>query len=176
VIESPVSDVERPAIAADEPDALAHESVGDRGEPPSLVASDRLQLLPESRDALALGLDPRLAVLIGAENRADELVADVCGQRSQQPLRRCDLSVDREPETESELGVVLEQRVRPSRPAAVGVLCVWSGGEVPAVDRRATRRVRNQQAVAVKLGEELDVDPKELTGFCPATGSEGGED
>jgi hypothetical protein len=60
-------------------------------------------------------------------------------------------------ETEAELRVVLEERVRPGRAAAAGIRGVGRGGQVAAVDRRATGGVGDEQAVAEKLGEQLEI-------------------
>ena len=54
VVESAVTDVVRPAVAADEPHALLDEIVGERLEPPRLLALDRGELTPERDDAIAL--------------------------------------------------------------------------------------------------------------------------
>ena len=65
--------------------------------------------------------------------------------------------VDGEPEAEPELGVVLEQRVRPCRPAPVGVDRPRRRRQVAAVDRRAAGRVGDQQPVAEQLRQQLQV-------------------
>ncbi len=65
--------------------------------------------------------------------------------------------IAREAEAQPELGVVLEERVRPGRAAPLGVHGPGGGGEVSAVDRRAAGGVRDQEAVAEELREELEV-------------------
>ena len=67
------------------------------------------------------------------------------------------MPVGGEPEAEPELGVVLEEGVRPCRAAAVGVGRPRRGRQVPAVDRRASGRVGNHQPVAEQLREQLEV-------------------
>ena len=67
------------------------------------------------------------------------------------------MPVGGEPEAEPELGVVLEERVRPGRPAAVGVGRPRRGRQVAAVDRRAAGRVGDHQPVAEQLREQLEV-------------------
>ena len=67
------------------------------------------------------------------------------------------LLVDRQPHAEAELGVVLEERVVPGRPAPVARLGVGRGREVAAVDGRAAGGVGDEGPVAEELGEELDV-------------------
>ena len=79
------------------------------------------------------------------------------------------MPVGGEPEAEPELGVVLEQRVRPGRAAPVGVGRPRRGGQVPAVDRRAAGRVGDHQPVAEQLREQLEV------GRLAAAGAGAGE-
>ena len=67
------------------------------------------------------------------------------------------MAVGGEPEPEPELGVVLEQRVRPRRAAAVDVGGPRRGRQVAAVDGRATGGVGDGQPVAEQLGEQLQV-------------------
>ena len=58
---------------------------------------------------------------------------------------------------EAELAEVLEEGVGPSRTATHIVLRVRCGGNGARVDRRATRGVGHHLAVAIELGDELDV-------------------
>ena len=67
------------------------------------------------------------------------------------------MPVGGEPEAEPELGVVLEQGVRPRRAAPVGVGRPRRGRQVAAVDRRAAGGVGDHQPVAEQLREQLDV-------------------
>ena len=70
-------------------------------------------------------------------------------------------------EAEAELRVVLEQRVRPGRAAAAGVLGVGRGGQVAAVDRRATGGIGDEQAVAEELGEQFQIGSFAAAGAGP---------
>ena len=67
------------------------------------------------------------------------------------------LLVEREPHPVAELGVVLEERVRPGWAAAVGVRRPRRRRQVAAVDRGAAGRVGDEQPVAEQLGQELQV-------------------
>jgi hypothetical protein len=67
------------------------------------------------------------------------------------------VGVERHAESEAELRVVLEERVRPGRAPAVAVGGVRGGGQVAAVDRRAARGVGDEQPVAEELREELQI-------------------
>ena len=67
------------------------------------------------------------------------------------------LGVEREAHPESELRVVLEQRVAPRRAAAGRVDGPRRGRQVGPVDRRAARRVRHDHAIAEELADQPDV-------------------
>ena len=67
------------------------------------------------------------------------------------------MAVHAEAHAEAEFRVVLEQRVRPRRPAPVAVRRERRGRQVAAVNRRAARGVRHEGAVAEELREQLDV-------------------
>ena len=86
-----------------------------------------------------------------------ELVGDGAVQLAEQPPRLLGLLVEREAHAEAELGVVLEERVRPRRAAPFGVLRPRRRRQVAAVDRRAAGRVRDEQPVAEELRQEFEV-------------------
>ena len=67
------------------------------------------------------------------------------------------LHVERQPHTEAELGVVLEQRVVPRGAAAVVPGRPRSRRQVGSVDRRAAGRIGDDHAVAEQLRDQLDV-------------------
>ncbi len=166
VIQAAETDVVRPAIAADEPDGLLNQVVGQLLQPiarrenrsaPSFSRSDD--------DAPALGTDSGFRGLVGIEDFLDQSVADVRGQRCEQLLGLAFQVVDAQPQPETKLGVVFKERVRPGGPAAAAVDGVGSGGQVAAVDRRAAGRVGDQEAIAEELREQLDV------GRLPAAGA-----
>mmetsp|Transcript_50874 Transcript_50874/g.140827 ORF Transcript_50874/g.140827 Transcript_50874/m.140827 type:complete len:200 (+) Transcript_50874:2150-2749(+) len=59
------------------------------------------------------------------------------------------------PHPEAELSIVLEERVGPSGTLALRVHCVWEGRVRRAPDRRAACGVRDDEALAEELREEL---------------------
>ena len=67
------------------------------------------------------------------------------------------VGVGGEPEAEAELGVVLEQRIRPGRAATLRVRRPRGGRQVAAVDRRAARRVGDHQTVAEQLRQQFQI-------------------
>ena len=79
------------------------------------------------------------------------------------------LLVDRQAEAQAELGVVLEEAVRPGRPAAVLVHRPRRRRQVAAVDRGAAGGVGDDGAVAEELADQLDV------GRLAAAGARAGE-
>ncbi len=121
MIEPAEPDVVGPAVAADDPDALADERVGDGEQVPCLAVLARLESSLQLGDALALVGEMRLLVLRRVEDRARELLADRPGQTLEHGAGERHLVVQREPHPEPELRVVLEQRVRPGGSAAVRV-------------------------------------------------------
>ena len=77
VIEAAVSDVVRPAVAADQPDALLHQVVGERLQAAGFVDLHAGQLLAQGHDALALRRDAGLTRLIRVQERGGQSVADL---------------------------------------------------------------------------------------------------
>src|SRR6516225_4150453 len=67
------------------------------------------------------------------------------------------LLINGEPHAEAKLCVVFKQRVRPGGPTPLAVLRIRCRWKISAVDRRAARRVANQQTIAEQLGQQLEV-------------------
>src|SRR5262249_55489538 len=70
VVEAAEAYVIRPAVAADDPDALLDQYVGERQELSGLVRINRAQFFFERRHALALDVDVSLLFLFGGHDRA----------------------------------------------------------------------------------------------------------
>ena len=157
VIQPAVADVVRPPVAADQPYALLHQVIGKRFEPARLRADNAGELAPKRLDALPLFRDAGLVRLIGVEHRGHQAVANLRRERLEQPASGRDVCVERHPEAEAELRVVLEERVRPRRAASVAIGRVGRRRQVAAVDRRAAGRVGDEQAIAEQLREQLEV-------------------
>ena len=173
MVETTVTDIVGPAVTAEDPDGLADEVVGDRKEltadragagtflaGAAAVLESSLELGDGGAhlfDALALlvvlvdTLDLRQDRLDGFRSLGlgENLVDEFHGEAVE--------LIGRNAHTETELSVVFEERVGPRRTAAVGALAVRGRREVTAVDRRAARRVSDEEAVAAKLGKELNV-------------------
>ena len=65
--------------------------------------------------------------------------------------------VGREPKAESELGIVLEQRIRPRRPSPLAVFRPWRNGKVAAVDGGAAGGVGDLRAIAEQLAQQFEI-------------------
>ena len=141
-----------------EPDALLHQVVGERFEPAGFGDLHAGELLPQRHDALALRGDAGLARLIRVEKRRGQARRRSATRAAGRDAARWrDVRVERHPEAEPELRVVLEERVRPRRAAAVAIRRVRRRRQVAAVDRRAAGRVGDEQPVAEELREQLEV-------------------
>ncbi len=127
------------------------------------------ELLLQRLDAGALGADLGFALLRRIEDRAHEVLAHDRCEPAQQRHCQIEVLVGGEAEAQPELGVVLEQRVRPGRPAARRVLGPGRHRQVAAVDRRAAGGVGDLQPVAEELREQLEV------GRLAAAGAGAGE-
>ena len=157
VVEAAVADVVGPPVAPHQPDALFHEVIGERFEAARFGRRERREHLSQRAHPLALRPDPRFRRLVGVEQFAGEALADRPGHVFHQRARRARMAVHAEAHAEAEFRVVLEQRVRPRRPAPVAVRRERRGRQVAAVNRRAARGVRHEGAVAEELREQLDV-------------------
>ena len=175
MVQAAEADVVRPAVAADDPDRLAHQGVGDRdraGPPaapaasPSVPASAARRCFSESTRA-PLGEDRLLVRLLGVEDGRGEGFADRRRQRLEQRAGRPLLRLETQPDAQAELGVVLEERVGPRRSPALAVGGPGGGGQVAPVDGGAAGRVGHQQAIAEELGEQLEVGGLAATGAGP---------
>ena len=97
---------------------------------------------------------------------ADQLVAQLRRQPLEQFLGIFELLIRRQAEAQAELGTVLEQRVRPRRPAPFVVHRIRRARQIAAVDRRAARGVADEHAIAEELRQELDVRRLAAAGAC----------
>src|SRR5581483_2535587 len=134
VVEAAVADVVCPAIAADDPDALLDERIGEIAEVAGFGSIDAGEFLFEGLDALALLEDALFGFLIGVDEGLGELLSDEEAETPDELAGVFVLLIDGEAHAEAEFRVVLEERVRPGGSAAVLVGAVRSGGQVAAVD------------------------------------------
>ena len=122
-----------------------------------VVALHRQQLHLQLRHPFALGADLGLSHLRRIEQCSNQVLAHARGQLPAQAMRQAQVQVGRQPEAQAELGVVLEQRVRPGRAAPLVVLRPWGDRRVAAIDRRAAGGVGHLHAVAKELAEQAQV-------------------
>ena len=171
MIEPAGADVVGPAVAADDPDAAGR---GDRGR-----CADRRRPAPPARRAAVRARRPvraareaRTAQLRSREDLVDE-VAPTASRSSESGGAPARCGGRRPVATEAELGVVLEQRVRPCRPRLVRPDRPWRGRQVAAVDRRAAGGVGDGQPVAEELREELEVRGSPQPAHAPENSNRG---
>ena len=119
VVEAAVADVVRPAVAADDPHALAHEVIGERLQLLGARVVHPLQRLIQRRDPAPLRIHLVLRDLRRLEDLGDARGAQLRLEGLQQLHRLLGVLVERQPVAEAELRVVFEQGVRPCRPAAL---------------------------------------------------------
>src|SRR5262249_49184510 len=111
--------------------------------------------------AAALGLDAGLSGLVGRKDILEKLGVVgkglVAGQLGQVLAGSLGELIHSQAHAETELGVVLEQRVGPGRAAAIGTLGPGGGGKVAAVNGGTAGGVGDHHPVAEQTGEEPQV-------------------
>ena len=157
MVEPAGADVVGPAVAADDPDAAPDQVVDDAEQVGDGGSVQRVEPLFQLGDPLALGPQLRFPQLRRSEDVVHQLRADDVPQLGEAPAGQLGVPVGGEPEAEPELGVVLEEGVRPGRATPLGVGRPRRRRQVAAVDRRAAGCVGDHQPVAEELREELDV-------------------
>src|SRR5690606_35249913 len=157
VVETAVADVVRPAVAADDPDALADERVQYGFEVPGFGQRILSNPASELLDPLPLFLDAGFRRLVGVDDRFGEVVADPFTESLHQLEAVLPLLVDGESHAEAELGGIFEERVVPRRAAAFAVFGPGRRRQISAVDARAPRSIGHDGAVAEELAQEPEV-------------------
>jgi len=157
VIEAAVTNVIRPAVAADDPNALADQGIGQfRQEAGAGVLAAR-QLAAQGFHAGALGTDAGVGGLIGIEQFGGQGFADFGRQFNNQFAGKFGLLVEGQAHAQAKLGVVFKQRVGPGRAAAFAVGGPGGGGQVAAIDGGTAGGIGNHHAVAKQLRYQADV-------------------
>ena len=148
MVEAAEADVVGPAVAADDPHALAAQVVGQLAQRACLQHGLFFQFGHRLRHAFALFEDTRLAVFVGQQDRLDQRLS----QHRRQALQQRDgvgvFLVHRGADAEAEFGVVFEQGVVPGRAAALAGLGPWRDRQVAAVDGGAAGGVGDDHAIA----------------------------
>ena len=157
MVQATEADVVGPAVAADDPDALAHQVVGDGEQPPRAFVVDAAQQHLQLLHPAPLFHDAGLIRLVGSEQVLEQLRLELVTQLGQQHLGLVNVLVDGKAEAQAELGIVLEQRVVPGRPPPFRVGRVGGGGQVPAVDGGAAGGIGDEHAVTEHLSGKTDV-------------------
>ena len=116
-----------------------------------------MQFFFQQVHALALFIDVGFVLLRRSEERGRQFFADRSRHALHQFLRELGLLVDGKPEAQAKLGIVFEKRVRPGRSAACCVFRPRRGGQVAAVNRRASGGVGDDGPVAEQLRHQLEI-------------------
>ncbi len=101
--------------------------------------------------------DVGLGDLVAVKDFIRQIRAYDFAQSAQRVCGRVHALIEGHAHAQPEFGVVLEQGVRPGRSAAVGVLRPRGGRQVAAVDGRAAGGIGHHHAVAIELGDKLEV-------------------
>ena len=170
MVQTAVTNVVRPAITTDNPDALLHQVVSHREEllatRAAILFKDCLELL--NADALIFD-----AFLIGHLRFTDgyQQVA-LAGHRFngvvQQFERVLGELVNGQAHAHTELCIIFKQGVRPGRTTTIIARRIRRSRQVPAINGGATGRVGNDHAVAKELRGQLDV--RGFTTACAGAG------
>ena len=111
MIESAKADVVGPSVAAHEPDALAHQRIGNRHQVARVAGLETSQYPLDLGDPLALRRNAGLCRLIGLQDLRDDAPAELAGKAPDQFARVIKPLVERKPHPEPELGIVFEQGI-----------------------------------------------------------------
>ena len=165
MVNAVVTDVVRPAVTADNPDGFLDEAVLARFDPVEEVEGDAVGVFflgGEQFHNLGCRRFGELAIVLAVHPFGhrlfhcgrDGVKADDVGHKVVEHVAARLIS---EVHTETELRVVLEERVCPRGTLALVVLGVGAGGRAAAVDGGAARCVGDNHPVAEELCDELDV-------------------
>jgi hypothetical protein len=110
--------------------------------------------------------DGGFTLLRRGEDGFHQLFRQLGGKADKQLASVVAMLVNREADAKTELGIVLKERIGPGHAASVLVDRVGRGGQVAAVDRRASGGVGDDRAVSEELGEQLDVRGFTAAGAC----------
>ena len=159
VIEAAVADVVGPAVAADHPDALGDEGIGDREQFHRPEARQARQALAQFGHRLDAGPPERASSVVaqGFRKAVDQRFRQGRGQStSSWTARRVRESTpSRNPRPSSAASSNSELFQAGPRPCLVRG--VGRGRQIAAVDGRASGRVGDQQPVAEELRQQADV-------------------
>ena len=157
MIQPAVADIIRPAVAADDPDALFHQHIRQ----PEKLFGCRIfgifKFLFQFSHACALCLNAGFFGLVSIEEFIHQLAANSFRLAFDQFAGEFALLVHGQAHAQTELGVIFEQRVGPGRSAAISIEGLGRGGQIAAVNGRAAGGIGDNGAVAEELGEQPDV-------------------
>src|ERR1700674_1209461 len=131
MIQAAISDVISPAVATDDPDALFHQRVSDTQKVASFRLGTAAEFGLQLRYQFALCCD---LLFVSVKQTVGQRVAHDFTPAPNQASGVSPLMVNCHPHAESELSIVLEQRIAPRRTTAFAIDRVRSRWQIPAVD------------------------------------------
>ena len=144
MVETARTNVIGPTVAADNPHVLTNERTGEWAQPARQPRHRKVWGCGQSVEKSiefghqgSLTGHARIIDWLGRINRKDAIDQRGANLRRQLPqplLSHVALAIERDSHTEAKLGVVLEQRVRPSGAATLCISAPRSGGQVAAED------------------------------------------
>jgi len=168
MIEAAIAAVIGPAITPDDPDAAPDQVIGDRKQVArGLVVVQRVQAALQLRHPSPLRRDLGVRHLPCCDQLAHQRLVQLRCQRPQPVMGERQVLVGRQPEAEPELGIILEQRVRPGRAASLAVATPGCDRQVAAIDRGTAGGVGDHGAVT----EQLRQQPQVRRLAAPCTGA-----
>ena len=157
VIEAAVTDIVGPAIAAHDPEGAFEEGIRDSEESFGLIGIATSEFSFNGGDISANAFEIGIRFLFAVDEAIYEFVAEFSGEVFDEVLGEVLLLVESESHTETELGVIFEEGVRPSGTMTIFVNGPRRGGKVTTVDGGATSCVGDDHAITEELGDEFDV-------------------
>ena len=109
VVQAAKPDVVSPAVAANDPDAPAHQRIGHGEKRLRLRGLERGQPFLELHHSPALLKNCLLGFLMRIEDRGGKAVAELRAELPEQAARQLLLLIDGQPHAQAELGIVLEE-------------------------------------------------------------------
>ncbi len=155
MIQSAKANVIRPAVAANDPHALAAQVIRRFQQRPGLRAAapftGRFERIScqHGKFATLAHIEPRTTGRLHFRTAVCQTLHALC-QRGSSLLRG-----NMQPQTK--FCIILKQAVRPRRAATLFIHRVWTRRRTAPIDGRATRCVGNQQTRTKQLRQQLDI-------------------
>src|ERR1700722_680473 len=152
-----VADIEGPAVTADDPDAAPDQMINHRQKIQCVLCLQRQQACFQFGNPVTLRAQLEFLNLRRVQQVLHKTVSNDRCQPLQQRMGHRDVLVGGDPEAHAELGVVLEQRVRPGGAAAFMIFGPRRYGQAAAIDGGTACGVGDLGTIAEQLGQKLEI-------------------